>query len=822
MKHSIKLFTLITLFYCLFTSCNDEVESYRETEKNIENVYPVAIKSFMRTKAAVVQNKQWEQKEKIGIKFLNGTTSQQTKVMEYAREWEKHINLRFVLDSQNPSVIIHIANPDLDEVDKVNWSYLGTDNTKIARTGEATMNLVLKSGDENTEYFKGIVLMEFGHVLGLIYEYQRYAGDLSIKYNINVDYSAINDLIFDHWRSDYEGIWELEGVSVSEEDVVHTLVQPDGEVVKLDWSFDPQSIMLPYFGNSIIYYKEFPLRNVISKPNTKLSEKDIAYIKQIYPKGDGEELQPDPFVKGRREERVYKRNLSIWNANFEDSRDWDQSEIIRSDWSKATYPIQEIDEYWWFAKSIITDYRFRKANDTYLNWLGYSDAEINNWNNGYLKPGQSPLTNETMNTTYGSPMFLREGVHHWLPLWNTRFDEWNVYYNNQELPSGLTTVIEEADESTLTSSVRSNSSNPYFKFGYWADNWLTELQKPCTIKKIVCFFETVGKVDIYLGYSDGTSYRESFETVAGKNILTLNIPVKKPVKKFSIGVGAGSIKVDKTRTQEKLGQIGYQPDRWTAHTANDWSLGIGLYIDPYQELIAEEKGTWRTPEYEDMMQLIGQAPRTTDNIFLDIMNFLGANSDTDNLPYNFKHTYEGISGLNLYPLGAKGGGYKGEGQKPPLVHPIENSYIDGTGETINGFGMYSAIHIGEWNDIIGKNTHKRLLFVSGNVFGGPEVIRIDPGYPNAVQSAQVRYCSKKSDEELGYKMYIDENNDKILILDFPLSEVDQKTVESLKELPKGLLRGIALRYTNREQRQVCNSLSEIKNEAKNYDTIIKK
>ena len=48
------------------------------------------------------------------------------------------------------------------------------------------------------------------------------------------------------------------------------------------------------------------------------------------------------------------------------------------------------------------------------------------------------------------------------------------------------------------------------------------------------------------------------------------------------------------------------------------------------------------------------------DVFLNIMNFIGADSRKDESPYLLPYDqYEDISGLGLYSLSAKGGGYKG-------------------------------------------------------------------------------------------------------------------------------------------------------------------
>lgn len=359
-----------------------------------------------------------------------------------------------------------------------------------------------------------------------------------------------------------------------------------------------------------------------------------------------------------------------YNNNFQDTRDWSSDEIERTDYVRGNYPIQEIDEYWFSSKSLMTDYRWRQANDTWLNWAGYSDKQIEYWSSIYLKDGKS-IDNESLIKNYGSPMYVTEGIWAWLSAYYVKNKAWSIY------------------------------------------------------------------------------------------------------KKDNIG---------------------------------NW--------------VEEKDVSWKTLDLEDIYQLIGQAPRESGNFYTDIINFIGANAWEDDTPLSLPYdNNKNVSGFNLYSLGAKGLGYFGEGgDKPPLKSPIEDSYIDGVSEEFNGFGQYGALHVGgayDWDTtgIVPQNNHKRILFISGNAFNQSRLIRIDGGYPGAVQSAQVRFCRKKSDEELGYKMYINEAKDEVTMVDYPLSAADASKVSGLSELPKGLERGIALRYTNREHRKVLRKWSEIKAEA---------
>lgn len=537
----------------------------------------------------------------------------------------------------------------------------------------------------------------------------------------------------------------------------------------------------------------------------------------------GGEIAPDPFVKGRREERQWKHT----RLDFEDTRDWDKEEVVRQNYSIGTYPIQEIDEYWWFAKSLMTDYRYRKNNDTYLNWLGYSDKEITEWNSKYLKKGQNPLDINSMVRAYGGPMFLREGVAGWLNTYNENFNFWNVYFKNPDtseppvevlLPE---TPIEKLNDSLSGGKIPGASGWKWLAHNGNTSNMLPLINNKVITKVVLHFYEPT---DFELSFSGDGMESKRFTLKAesaGRNEFDIYVETCEKTS-MSISLINGKIRIGK-QGRNILHQIAlycFEESIPWGYGHRDWDLGIGIYgRDKVKEFLPEPKGKWHTPQLADVLQLLGQAPNESDDVFLNIMNFIGADSRKDESPYLLPYDqYEDISGLGLYSLSAKGGGYKGghSGGKPPLVSPIEDSYIDATGEPMNGFGDYGAMHIGDYRGSFGDdpswevNTHKRFLFVSGKVLDGAKTMRVDNGFPGAVQSAQVRYCAQKSDLELGYKFYIDEENDQVLMVNFPLSSEDEDLTAELPELPKGLLRGIVLRYTNRLYLKVCKPLSEMR------------
>lgn len=112
-------------------------------------------------------DKRWKNGQTLQISFLNGSSTVQNKVKEYAMQWLSYANINFKWDifDQSDVRIGFKWNGDI-----TSWSYIGTDSLNVSNN-EPTMNFGWI--DENTiesEYF--IVLHEFGHMLGLIHDFQ--------------------------------------------------------------------------------------------------------------------------------------------------------------------------------------------------------------------------------------------------------------------------------------------------------------------------------------------------------------------------------------------------------------------------------------------------------------------------------------------------------------------------------------------------------------------------------------------------------------------------------------------------------------------------
>lgn len=178
---------------------------------------------------------------------------------------------------------------------------------------------------------------------------------------------------------------------------------------------------------------------------------------------------------------------------------------------------------------------------------------------------------------------------------------------------------------------------------------------------------------------------------------------------------------------------------------------------------------WLLPTLDQMAQLIGLCPRTTGNVFEDFKDFVMVAKEDHPTEYNLRY-YKNISGFSMRPLGAK---------------PNSTAEAYGTMQNVD-LQLRNAQRMGILTMTVGG--------VQGLIFGGT-------GY--SAHGAQVYLCRQLTRDELGYELYYDEPNDKIIMSSDNLS---------LPSVEVGLLRGCALRYANREHKKICASLSDMKKE----------
>lgn len=197
------------------------------------------------TRAAFEIAKLWPNGTTLSIRFLGGTPAQQGVVKQFAPQWCDHANLKFVFDN-SPTAQIRIAFADDGA-----WSYVGKDSLGIAGN-QPTMNFGWQD--------EGVVLHEFGHMIGMIHEHQNPRAN-PIQWNKPVVNAAL---------SGPPNNWPQEVID-------HNLYNKY-EVAQVNGSdFDPASVMLYSFPAA------WTTNGFHTEPNEKLGALDKAFATSVYP-----------------------------------------------------------------------------------------------------------------------------------------------------------------------------------------------------------------------------------------------------------------------------------------------------------------------------------------------------------------------------------------------------------------------------------------------------------------------------------------------------------------------------------------------------------
>ena len=110
----------------------------------------------------------WQPGRKIKISFVGGKKKINEKVKAFAKEWLQFANLefKFITDPEDATIRITF------KPSQGSWSAVGTDNLSFD-TNEATMNFGWLEHPSTTEAeFRGVVLHEFGHMIGCGHEHE--------------------------------------------------------------------------------------------------------------------------------------------------------------------------------------------------------------------------------------------------------------------------------------------------------------------------------------------------------------------------------------------------------------------------------------------------------------------------------------------------------------------------------------------------------------------------------------------------------------------------------------------------------------------------
>lgn len=207
------------------------------------------------TRAAFQIPKLWPNGSTLRVRFLGGTSTQQDMVKQFCVQWTAKANLKFEFTNSTNAQIRIAFNDDGA------WSYIGKDALGIP-ANEPTMNFGWLD--------EGVILHEFGHMIGMIHEHQNPRSN-PIEWNKSVVNAAL---------SGSPNFWDPQTIqhNMYEKYAVNQINGSD---------FDSQSVMLYSFPAS------WTTNGFHTEPNEVLSNIDKQFATLVYPgAGSTETAEP--------------------------------------------------------------------------------------------------------------------------------------------------------------------------------------------------------------------------------------------------------------------------------------------------------------------------------------------------------------------------------------------------------------------------------------------------------------------------------------------------------------------------------------------------
>ena len=227
---------------------------YSSLGKDVDTLLATGSSSYSKTSAPCSpgRGKLWDNGAGLKIAFLNGEPELQEKVRTIAVEWTKYANIAFDFTMDIYSAEIRVSF----DPGQGSFSYVGSDALSQPAP-EATMNI---EPEQSESSLRAAILVNFGHVLGLMNEEQNPAADIPWNKQAVLDEFMAAPYYWERGRIEY------------------MLQKWPKDTFPFEKAYDPESIM----------HSEIPTRRTIgdfSTPQaTDLSKGDKQWIAQLYPK----------------------------------------------------------------------------------------------------------------------------------------------------------------------------------------------------------------------------------------------------------------------------------------------------------------------------------------------------------------------------------------------------------------------------------------------------------------------------------------------------------------------------------------------------------
>jgi hypothetical protein len=203
---------------------------------------------------AAITGKMWSPGRTLRVRFMDGDPRIADRCIPFAREWEKHANIKFSFGS-DPNSELRISFKY-----RGSWSFVGTDCLAVD-PAEATMNFGWLDHDAPNDEFARVVTHEFGHALALIHEHQNPTA--SIPWNKEAVYAYFQGA---------PNYWTKEQVDIN------LFTRYSADITRFS-EFDPNSIMLYPIPSEFLLNPRFAVGW-----NRALSETDKRFIAILYPR----------------------------------------------------------------------------------------------------------------------------------------------------------------------------------------------------------------------------------------------------------------------------------------------------------------------------------------------------------------------------------------------------------------------------------------------------------------------------------------------------------------------------------------------------------